>query len=187
MSLSEPNNESTQTTANAARKRGWFWPGLIVGFLLFQVGLCAIGVYLATSSQSFAVESDYYNKALHWDESAAEQQSSNALGWQTALFVADTAGSDAVLGKRIVTLTLKDRAGAPLDGASVKLLCFAHARAKDAQQASLKPAGGGAYSATLPMPRDGLWEFRMIASRGADTHVETVQRELAALGQGVAH
>ena len=42
-------------------------------------------VYVATSDGSFAVEPDYYQKALHWDDARSAAAENAGLGWTVEL------------------------------------------------------------------------------------------------------
>jgi nitrogen fixation protein FixH len=140
------------------------WAGVIVGLLSLQVALCVVGVTLAVRGKGVVVESDYYTKALHWDQQKALLQASRDLGWNVGLDVGPTA---TTRGDRAVVITLVDRAGTPIDDAGVELAYFHHAAPRDLRQAPLKATGGGAYLASIPLERAGHWEFRLTIRRGA--------------------
>jgi hypothetical protein len=59
---------SAPPTRKQARRAAILWTSIILGLLLTQIGLCAWGVYCATKGKPVAVEEDYYNKAVHWDD-----------------------------------------------------------------------------------------------------------------------
>lgn len=160
------------------KSRVWIWPAIVVGLLALQVGLSLAGAFLATRGQSFAVEDDYYNKALHWDDFAALQQRSAALGWKADLVIGNVASA---LGRRSVALHLQDRNGQNIDHANVQMICFHHARANDFQDVTLKAAQPGVYVADLPLNRAGTWEFRLSVTRGHDQFIEKIERELPAM------
>jgi hypothetical protein len=46
------------------------WPVIIIGLLLLNVTVCAVTVTLSLRNPA-AVEPDYYNKAMNWDEHRA--------------------------------------------------------------------------------------------------------------------
>ena len=66
-------------------KDGRYWPFLIVALLSVSVIANVFLIIKATTDPSFAVERDYYAKAVTWDEHQQEQADSNALGWHAAL------------------------------------------------------------------------------------------------------
>lgn len=159
----------------------WFWPALVIALLSGQVLLILIMAYVAVSDQSFAVEPDYYQQALHWDAMQAQARVNVALNWQVQIDV----GSQADLFRnRDFRCTITDRTGQPVDGASVQLTAFPHARGSQRSRLDLDPQGLGRYGTRLHMPRAGLWEFRLAVTRGEDvfTVVEQIQID-AASGQ----
>ena len=142
------------------------WPVIIVTALALHVVAWLGVVYLATSNPSYAVEEDYYAKALAWDARRAQERTNADLGWrlETAVEAPATAGADAVL-----TARLSDRDGHPLEGASIALETFHNARAHEVLRGALSPGGGGVYRIALPMRRDGRWELRYTVDL-ADRH-----------------
>jgi nitrogen fixation protein FixH len=153
----------------------WFWPGLILSLLGIQILLMLVMVFVATRDDSFSTEPDYYQKGLHWNETAAQLRENSRLGWTGALKVLDEskAGTD-----RIVELALRDVSGQPVDAASVVVLAFPHVRGQDRRTAGLKSVGGGRYRTPWRFDRQGVWEFRFTAYRGSDTFTQTIVREV---------
>lgn len=168
----------------STKARGWPWPVMIVGLLAMQVVLCAAGIYAATRSSSAAVESNYYDKALRWDEQAARQRASDALHWQAEVEVLDGTGPDAAAGLRSLAITLRDAAGAPVTGAKMNVRYFHHAQGRDVQQATLNETRPGRYAALVPLGRAGVWEFRAEGARGNDVFLKSWQSTLGALTAG---
>ena len=145
------------------KSRGWYWP---VGLASLLVGSAAANIALVVITSrdaSFAVEPNYYAKALAWDERMAQQARSAALGWSIALRVEPTAAHDRMQ----VTARLVDRTGAPIADAQVAVEAFHNARASRMLTAALAPSGE-AYAALMPLDRPGLWEFRLRATRGSE-------------------
>src|SRR5262249_47501333 len=150
------------------KSRGWLFIGLVIGLLGLQVVLCGAGIYVANSSKSFAVESDYYSKALHWDDEQAAMKASAALGWEAGLSFGTALDAR---GAREVVLNGTGRGGAGVEGATVEVLCFHHARATEVQKATMKDLGAGHYGASLPVAKRGTWEFRLSVGRGSERFV----------------
>ena len=140
-----------------------FWPAVIAGALALHVAAMMVMVYFATSNDSYAVEPDYYQKALHWNDKRAQDRVNAELGWQLEYTVEPAAaGQDPTLS---IGLTSAD--GEPVTGATVAVETFANARRDDILTAKVSPSESG-YQTTMPMRRDGLWEFRFTATRGDD-------------------
>lgn len=150
-------------------KKGWIWPVLVVGLLVFGVGTNLVLLAVASGDPSFAVERDYYRKGMEWDRTLLQEQENARLGW--------TLGCEVHQG--VVSVTLRDRGEIPLTGASLSLEAFHNARAAQIVTAVLGDAGSGAYRAQAPIVRPGLWELRFRAVRGADVFTQTVTYEVA--------
>jgi hypothetical protein len=151
------------------------WPVLIIAALAIHVVVSLATVVVATSNPSYAVEEDYYQKALAWDARQAQDRHNLELGWQLDFEVAPplTAGSDPRL---VVRLT--DRSGQPLDGARVAVATFHNARAGQIVHAEPAAAGNGVYACPLPMRRSGRWELRFTVERGGEHFTHTATRHI---------
>ncbi len=139
--------------AAARPRRVWIWPALVVALLLVQVIISAVTLTVALSDPGFAVEPDYYNKALQWDESSATDVA--RAGWTAELSLDAPRG-----GERSLRLRLRDRDAQPVEHAAVDALFFHHARASERYLATLHPHGAGEYVSELSLDRPGVWEFR---------------------------
>ncbi len=160
-----------------AGKRAWRWPAIVLGLLLLQIGTSALMIYVATSDASFAVEPDYYRKAVEWDQRAAQLRAEQALGWRITFDL--SADADA-LQRRLLTARVFDAQQQPLRGASLRVRAFHHARAADALEASLHESAPGEYRVALPLMRAGLWEFRFELTSASRIFSLRELRELAA-------
>ena len=153
-------------------KKGSLWPWIIAGALALHVVGSLVVVFVAASNSSYAVEEDYYQKALHWNDKRAQDRTNEELGWILNLTVrpAVTPGEQPTL-----EVHLAEAGGEPVDGAVVAVETFHNARADDILRAGLDTVGEGAYRTTLPMRHNGRWELRFTADRGQDhfTHAET--------------
>jgi len=158
-----------------ARKKGWQWPWIIGGLMAVVLGANLILMYVATSDPSFAVEENYYQKGLDWDDKRAQDRTNTDLGWSLQLEVAARRSADGTTG---LTANLIDRDGQPISDATIHLEAFHNARAAAIQKRDLAPRGDGRYSASLLMRRPGLWEFRFEVSRGEQRFTHTVVQEL---------
>lgn len=142
---------------------GVFWPAVIAGALALHVIAMTVMVYIATSNDSYAVEPDYYAKALAWDERRAQEHHNAELGWRLDFVVEPAApGADPVL-----RTTLVDADGVPVTGARVAVEAFANVRRDDVLTATLSPTPDG-YEIAMPMHGNGRWEFRFEVTRDQD-------------------
>jgi FixH len=149
--------------------RSWwaYVPFGLLGSLSLMLGWM---VHIAVSDPGFAVEADYYNKAVNWDRSRSQQAESDKLGWQVQV----ETNSGAETHQLIVHL--KDNQGRPLSGAIIAVSAFHLARSAnplDLHQFDEQP--GGVYTTDFAPDRSGLWELRIAATIAGET-VRVIQR-----------
>jgi hypothetical protein len=124
---------------------------------------------------SFALEPDYYRKAVAWDSQRELERESQALGWRAQL-----AAEPAPQARGVeLQLQLSDAGGGPLGGAAVRVRAFANARAARVLEAALVETAPGTYRAEIPSSVLGLWEFRLEATRGADHFAEVLRQSVS--------
>ena len=148
-------------------KSGLHWPLMIVALLTCSVAGNVYMLIRANNDPSFAVEPDYYQKAVTWDESQQMKADSEALGW----------GAEITVSAHRVELRLTDDLGKPIDDAEVKVIAFPNARAQHVLTSSLQSVGDGTYAWAQDFGRPGLWEFRFVAKKGPSRY-EHVAREM---------
>ncbi len=153
-------------------KKGMGWPIGIVAILLATVASNVAVILITRDDPSFAVEPDYYRKAVEWDSTAARRARSDALSWQVRARVAP-----AERGATRLSLDLTDEGGMVVQGAALAGSLLHIARAADVQAVTFTQAPNGAYEATVPMTRDGVWELRLTADRGNEHFVHTLRVE----------
>jgi nitrogen fixation protein FixH len=118
---------------------------------------------------SFALESDYYRKAVSWDAQRELDRESAALGWQAQL---EASPAEHTTRLRV---QLKDASGDALTGSSVRVQAFANARAARQFEVALAETAHGIYEGELPSPASGLWEFRLEAARSTARFAKSVR------------
>ena len=153
-------------------KKGSLWPWIIAGALALHVVASLVVVFVAASNSSYAVEEDYYQKALHWNDKRAQDRTNEELGWILNLTVRPAATPEE---EPTLEVNLTDASGEPIDGAVVAVETFHNARADDILRANLDAIGEGVYRTALPMRHNGRWELRFTVDRGQEnfTHTET--------------
>ena len=132
-------------------------------------------VIIATHDSSFAIEPDWYLKGLHYEQTAEQQRQNSRLGWTLRLDVGQPLSGTT---RRDVTCTVLDRAGKPVEKAAVDLVAFAHLHANNRTSSVLLPRESGGYGAALVFDDPGIWEFRLVIKRGAETFTQIVKREI---------
>lgn len=148
------------------------WPALIAGALAVHVIASLVTVWIATSNPSYAVEEDYYRKAVAWDARRAQERHNRTLGWRLDVKVIprETSELDPTLAVR-----LSDAGDRPIGGATVSVETFHNARADQILRAHLAPDDDRGYSTRLEMRRSGVWELRFTVEAAGErfTHTET--------------
>jgi nitrogen fixation protein FixH len=157
----------------AERRAAIVWPAFIVTLLAIPVIAAAVLVRASTSDPSFAVEEDYYEKALAWDVEMQQRAANERLGWTFEL------DADALGDRRLlVSARLLDASGREVPADVVRVEAFPLARASRIARADLALEDGGWWRAAVPLVHGGLWELRLEARAGERRFTEVLRREL---------
>ncbi len=153
-----------------------FWPGMVVA--LISISLCFAGVtaFVALTDPSFAVEPDYYDKALRWDEQCEQAVRNSELGWRVEI---EVSRSPDPLGRREARLTALNADGRPLEGATASVEMFHHARSSQRLSATLAESTPGVFVGSLPIERQGVWEVRFEVRRDSDAFAGSAEVRVA--------
>jgi len=155
------------TVPSAARPaRHLFWPIFLVGLIGTHILSVVVMVFIATHDSSFAVEPDWYQNGLHYEQVVEQQRENDRLGWSVQLNVGQPLAGTVY---RDVSCKVLDRAAAPVEDATVDLVAFAHLRASNRTSSVLLPHGPGDYRATMAFEDPGMWEFRLVITRHKPT------------------
>jgi len=150
------------------------WPWVPVGLLgSMLAGLFAMAA-IAVRDPGFALERDYYKKAVAFDREIAQRVENERLGWTVRV----DAGAAAPRSDTTLVVELRDATG-PITGARVNVEALRNAAAANGLEALLTERRPGEYEARLPLRRGGLWEIRISASRGADRFTRVERRDVA--------
>ncbi|HUX33234.1 MAG TPA: FixH family protein [Gemmatimonadaceae bacterium] len=161
-------------------KRGSGWPIGVVVILAATVGLNLWVYRVANDDPSFAIEPNYYQKAVDWDSTMAQERRNLALGWRVSPTLAAFSARD---GARL-QVTLTDASGAAIRGATVKVAAFFNARANDVVDTTLVSDSTG-YGGRLPVTRGGVWELRFDVTRGRERFTSTSRVEAVQADHGI--
>ena len=145
------------------------WPAALVAVLAITVAANVAIYWTANHDSSFAVEPDYYQRAIDWDSTVARGQRSAALAWTSEVRL-----SAPEAGQATLSVTLAARDGAPLDSADVRAALSHNAQGANVFQVRLLPSGPGLYATRVPSTAQGLWRVDVAATLGDDVYVERV-------------
>lgn len=145
-------------------KRGTVWPLAVTTILGLTVAANVWLIRVANSDPSFAIEENYYQRGVHWDDELAQRAHNQSLGWR----VVATMSPDKEASGELLRIALTDSAVRPIEGASIVVKAVHVARAGDPVEVTLAPLGQGEYEARVPVRRAGLWELRIDVHRGAE-------------------
>jgi nitrogen fixation protein FixH len=165
---------------NHKQRSGLPWMLLpIVLLALMFVGLCSLAA-IAINDPGFAVERDYYKKAVTWDAARAEAAENVRLGWTIDVTVLAGAEQRDVELKAVI----QTADGKPLRGANLEALAFANARANDILKLTFREVRPGEYRARVDKVRPGLWELRFSAQEGLSRFSEVVRLDFPSAKEG---
>lgn len=161
------------------KKDGRLWAYVpAVWLAVFLVGL-GVTASIAMDDPGFALERDYYQKAVAWDAAQHQQAENERLGYRVTAADVLRRRSD---GGVLVELTVVDGSGLPLTGAAVTAEAFANSRAGAIQSLAFRETTPGVYGAELKDARRGLWELRVTVQRRTERFTAIVRRDVVAEG-----
>ncbi|MES2123847.1 MAG: FixH family protein [Gemmatimonadota bacterium] len=153
------------------------WPTIVIVVLAGNVVLGLGLARIAVGDSHFAVEPDYYRKAVGWDSTMAQGSRNDSLGWR----VIPSIGALPSRAPATLDLEIRDSTGGPLVDATVSVEAMAVAYANAVVRRDLSAtAVPGHYAAPMTMSPPGLWEFRITAVRGAAHFTADLRLELSA-------
>lgn len=146
---------------------GRFWaavPAVLLGTLTGGLGIVA---YIATRDPSFAIERDYYKKAVNYDQLRDQEETNQKLGWQLDVRTR-AAGSSIALDAKV-----DDAHGKPVKDAEIQVEAFPIARSANVM--TTRFASG---AAELPLVMTGLWELRFTVDAHEKRFTQTIRRDI---------
>lgn len=113
-----------------------------------------IFIYLAATGKDGLVETNYYQKGLHYDDVIQIKKRQAELGWT---FDVTPPAKD---GSSPLEIRLKDGQGQPLSGMRIAASVRRPAEAGFDQTLTLTEVAPGTYRAEVKLPLDGLWDLK---------------------------
>lgn len=163
-------------TAAPADGKGSRWALVPVALLLASTLGVGSMASIAARDPGFALEKDYYARAIHWDGEQPQQAENQRLRYELALSALPVSGGVEL------EVRLAEAGGKPLTGATLRAEAFANARSAARHDLVFVEAAPGTYRVTVPAPRAGLWELRFVVTHGSERFSQTVRQELVAPG-----
>ena len=146
-------------------------PVALLGAMVTGLGAMAS---IAVNDSGFALERDYYAKAVAYDGEIAQRAQNARLGWS---LTADAAPAQARKSSRL-EVRLGDGRGT-LERARVHVEALRNAAAGRVLEAELRELAPGRYEAELPLGRGGLWDFRFTVTRDGSRFTKTERLDVA--------
>ncbi len=152
------------------------WVGIIVGLLVGNAVAVAILLAMSSGETGRRVLPDYYARAADWDTTMIEAQASADLGWR----------ADVAVRGRELTITVVDRAGAPVADAAVELTVVPRGRVDATVRLAAAPIARtpGVYRVALTGDRRGLHDVALRVVRGDERFVADRLVELGVVAGG---
>lgn len=152
-----------------ARPSDRFIPWYFVLFFVVLTVVFAGFAYIARSTHPGLVTEKAYDKGLKYNNVIARAEAQEKLGWTSTL----TTKFDN--GHAVVSLSLKDAKGQPLESAQVSLWFIRPVQAGMDVKEAMQPASKGVYAGRAVLPARGLWDVRIEAVKG-DARYQTSKR-----------
>lgn len=168
----ESRERGKQLAGGVRRVPGPLW--LVFGLLAMNFAIVGATVTLASRDTHFAVEPDYYQRAVDWDATRLELERSDELRWDLRLEAADAVSAT---GKRTLTVRLNDQSGQPIRSARVDGLAFHHGAARSRTDVTFVERGPGIYQGDVPLVEAGLHEVRLIATRSDERFLKVLRQD----------
>lgn len=154
--------------------RAMLWAMAPAGLLGAMVAGLVVMAVIASNDPGFALERDYYAKAVSYDQEIAQREQNQKLGWR----VEAKSGAIDATGRAALVVRVTDGAG-PIAGARVQVEALRNASASRVVEASLIEARPGEYRAELDLRRGGLWEFRLEILRSGERFTEVSRLDVS--------
>jgi nitrogen fixation protein FixH len=145
-------------------------PTLFVAGFLVVIGVNTVLIVAASKTFSGLVVANPYQKGAEYTANQKDLAEQRRLNWQHRIVV--TPAADGALDLQV---QWTDAAGLALGGLRVTASLERPVERLDGIDVVLTDRGGGVYAATIPLPRSGIWDMRILAEQGG-RHVMAADR-----------
>ena len=157
-------------------KRGLGWPIGMATILALTVGANIWVAVIANDDPSFAIEPDYYRKAIGWDSTMVQMRENARLRWHIQPVLDPFTPS----GGAKLRLRLSDDSGTPIRDATIRVAALFNARAGRILEGTMRADTPTTYALQLPVGTRGEWELRFDIQRGRERFTTTTRLEAVA-------
>lgn len=140
----------------------FFW------FVLFFLAIIAVNVgmaIVAVHTNRGVVREHAYEEGLHYNRIIAAEEAQATLGWKAGIS----------LNYNEVRVTLRDASDSPLVVERVEVTIRRPLEASLQQHIVLRPYEVGGYHAPVTLPKKGVWELQLFATRGKTSFQQTTR------------
>ncbi len=176
INMSDTKPAASSSPENTRESSG-IWPFVPAVLLGGMVAGLFLMMRIATDDPNFAVEKDYYQKALDWDATQAQSRRNRTLGWNITLQPRES-GKRTELRARVL-----DKDGKPVALSRLTVEAFPNAAANQRTTLTLTPTAAGDYQAFLSPSHRGLWEFRFVVDAPGGRFTQILREDLKMGGE----
>lgn len=180
----EPRNAATErenrrvvdapqpVSANGGRFPLWsLAPFALLGAMVVGWGFL---LSLAINDPTFAVEKDYYKKAVRWNDTQEQAGKNAELAYRLTFSALRADGA----GLTPVTVSVTDAQGKAVTGAALNVEGIHNADAGRPTYFTLTESGAGRYTGQATLTHLGLWELRVAVKSAKAQYTESVRVEV---------
>ncbi|WP_298368414.1 FixH family protein [Azospirillum sp.] len=138
------------------RQKGWYIPWIFVGLFLVVAAVNGVMIHFAFSSWTGLQTEEHFLKGIKYNQDLAGARAQAERGWQVN---ADFTSTEPLKG--LASLTLRDKNGALLEGATVKIKLIRPTSVGHDVTMDLPYLGEGRYAAPVTLTLEGQWDMRV--------------------------
>ncbi len=138
------------------RQKGWYIPWIFVGLFLVVAVVNGVMIHFAFSTWTGLQTEEHFLKGIKYNQDLAGARAQAERGWQVN---ADFTSTEPLKG--LASLTLRDKNGALLDGATVKIKLIRPTSVGHDVTMDLPYLGEGRYAAPVTLTLEGQWDMRV--------------------------
>ena len=138
------------------RQKGWYIPWIFVGLFLVVAAVNGVMIHFAFSSWTGLQTEEHFLKGIKYNQDLAGARAQAERGWQVN---ADFTSTEPLKG--LASLTRRDKNGALLDGATVKIKLIRPTSNGHDVEMELPYLGEGRYAAPVTLTLEGQWDMRV--------------------------